>query len=94
MIIRVIEHLGRITAGDDTSGPTVGCARGLHGVFAVIAARLLRKAAFAVLEDAAVAIVRQRPAALDRIERGDSLGREKVRITRRLGRLVDRGPAW
>ena len=84
MIVRVIEHLGWIAPNDYASGPAVGCAGRLHGVFAVVAARPLRKTAFAVLEDAAVAIVRERPAALDRVERGDSLRREKFRIGRRL----------
>ena len=59
MIVGVIEHLGWIAPGNDASGPAVGCAGRLHGVLAVVAARPLRKTTFAVLEDTAVAIVRE-----------------------------------
>src|SRR5687767_15962163 len=88
MIVRVVEHLGWLAPGDDASGPAVGCAGRLDGVFAVITARPLRKTAFAVLKDAAVAIVRERSATLDRVERGDSLGREKFRVARSEERRV------
>ena len=94
MIVGVIEHLGWIAPGDDASGPAVRFAGRLHGVLAIVATRPLRKTTFAVLEDAAVAIVRERPAAFDRVERGDSLRREKFRKARRLDRRVDRGPTW
>src|SRR5690606_40790295 len=64
----VVEHLGRVAAGDDAARATVARAGRGHRVFAVVAARLGAHQAFAVLEGGAVLAVGEWPGALDRSE--------------------------
>jgi hypothetical protein len=93
VIVGVVVLDRRASAGDDPARAAIARTRRIHRVLAVIAARLRRQQAFAVLEHAVVLPIRIRPAARDQSQRIDRFRRQEIRIRRR-GRRVLRQRRW
>ena len=68
VVISVIEHRGRLPAGDDATRAAVVRTRCRHGVLVIVISRSRRQTLFAILEYDAITPLGKRPAMIDQAQ--------------------------